>query len=127
LQKRKFEEAETETEFATQGEIAIGAVVIGEETLFVKEIPTAAKGSERHRDEEYELDDRANADGPAAGDETRSDAQTFKDAVSYQISDDDNSSIDTIQTEKQEDSRTYYLINGKVTLKMSPRRSRRKT
>jgi hypothetical protein len=83
LQKRKFEEAEAEMEFATQGEIAMGAVVIGEETLFVKEIPTAAKGGERHCHEECELDGRANADGSATGDETRSDAQTFKDAVSY--------------------------------------------
>jgi hypothetical protein len=88
--------AEAETEFATQGEIAMGAVEIVEETLFVKEIPTAAKGGERHCDEECELDDRANADGSATGDETRSDAQIFKDAVSYQILDDDNSSIDSI-------------------------------
>ena len=88
-----------------QGEIAIGAVEIVEETLFVKEIPTAAKGGERHCDKECELDDRANANGSSIGDETRSDAQIFKDAVSYQISDDDISSIDSIQAEKQEDCR----------------------
>jgi hypothetical protein len=119
--------AEAETEFATQGEIAMGAVEIVEETLFVKEISTAAKDGERYCDEECELDDRANADGSATGDETRSDAQTFKDAVFYQISDDDNSFINSIQAEKQEDCRTYYLIHGTVTLKMSPHGSCRKT
>ena len=74
----------------------MGAVEIVEETLFVKEIPTTTKGGERHYDEECEFDDRANANGSTIGDETRSDAQIFKDAVSYQILDDDNSSIDSI-------------------------------
>jgi hypothetical protein len=42
-----------------------------EETLFVAEMPTAANGNGRRHDEEWELDDRANADGSATGDGTR--------------------------------------------------------
>lgn len=116
MQEREFEEpeAEAETEFATQEEIAMGAVVMGEETLFVDEVPTAAEGGERHRDEECERDDRASADGSATGDETRSDAQTFEGAASHQISDDDNSSINSIRAETQEDGRTYYLTVGRL-------------
>ncbi len=41
MQEREFEEAEAETE------IAMGAVVIGEETQFVDEVPTAAEAGER--------------------------------------------------------------------------------
>src|SRR5271170_6705753 len=100
--EQEFEEAKAETEFAMQGEIATGAVVIGEETLFVEEVPTAAEG-ESHCDEECELDNRADADGSAIGDETRSDAQTFEDDV------------DRILAKKQGDGRTFYLIRGTVT------------
>ena len=39
----------------------MGAVEIVEETLFIKEIPTAAKGGERHCDEECELDNDDNS------------------------------------------------------------------
>ncbi|KAF8540205.1 hypothetical protein BDD12DRAFT_804699 [Trichophaea hybrida] len=113
-------EAEAETGFATQG-----AGEMEEETLFVDEMPTAADGSGRRRAEEGELDDRANADGSAIGDETRSDAQIFEDAASYQISDDD-SSVDSIQAEKQEDGRMQYFIHATVRVKMSPRGSRRR-
>ena len=104
----------------------MGAIEIVEETLFIKEMPTTTKSGERHCNEECELDDRANANGSATRDKTASNAQTFIDTISYQISD-DNSSIDSIQAEKQEDCRTYYLIYGTVTLKMSPRGSCRKT
>jgi hypothetical protein len=42
-----------------------------DETLFVAEMLTAANGNGRRHDEECELDDRANADGSATGDGTR--------------------------------------------------------
>jgi hypothetical protein len=73
--------AEVETEFATQG-----AAAIEEETLFVDEIPTAADGRGRRRYEDGDLDDRANTDGSAIGDETRSDTRIFEDGASHQIS-----------------------------------------
>jgi len=97
-----------------------------EETLFIVEMPTAADGSGRCRAGEGELDDRVNADGSATGDETRSDAQIFEDTASHQISDDDDSSLDSIRAEKQEDGRMYYVIRGTVTVKMSPHGSRRR-
>ena len=89
-------------------------------------MPTAADGSGRRRAGEGELDDRVNADGSATGDETRSDAQIFEDTASHQISDDDDSSLDSIGAEKQEDGRTYYVIHGTVTVKVSLRGSRRR-
>jgi hypothetical protein len=98
-----------------------------EEALFVVEMPTAADGSGRRRAGEGELGDRVNADGSATGDETRSDAQIFEDTASHQISDDDDSSVNRIQAEKQEGGRTYYVIHGTVTVKMCPYESRRKT
>lgn len=73
-----------EAEAETQGEIAMGAVVIGEETIFLDEVPTAAEGGERYRDEECEVDERSSADESAIGDETISDAQIFEDAASHQ-------------------------------------------
>jgi hypothetical protein len=118
---------EAKTEFATQGEIVMGAVKIVDETLFIKEIPTATKGGERHCNKECKLNDRANANKSTIGDKTRINAQTFKDAISYQILDDDNSSIDSIYVEKQEDCRMYYLIYRTVTLKISLCRSYYKT
>ena len=63
-------------------------------------MPTAADGSGRRRAGEGELDDRVNADGSATGDETRSDTQIFEDTASHQISDDDDSSLDSIRAEK---------------------------
>ena len=90
---------------------------IEEETLFVDEMPTVADGSGKRRDEEGELDDRANVDGSATGDETISDAQFLEGAASHQMSDDDSSSVDSILAEKQEDGRTYYLIRGTITVK----------
>jgi hypothetical protein len=56
-----------------------------EDTLFVAEMPTAADGNGRRRDEEGELDDRANVDGSATGDKTRSGPQILR-AASHQIS-----------------------------------------
>ena len=56
----------------------------------------------------------------------RNDARILEDAASYQISD-DNSSVDSMRAEKQEDGRAYYLIRGTITVKMSPYRSRRRT
>jgi hypothetical protein len=76
------------------------------ETLFVDKMPTAADGTGRHRDGEGELDDRANDDRSAMGYETIGDAQIFEDAASHQISYDDNNSVDSIWTEKQEENRT---------------------
>jgi hypothetical protein len=97
LLEREFEEAKAKMEFVMQGEIAIRAVVIGEETLFVKEVPTTTKG-ESHYNKECELNNRANANRSAIRDKTRSDAQTFED------------DIDCILAEKQGDGRTFYLI-----------------
>jgi hypothetical protein len=73
LLKQEFKEAKAKTEFATQREIAIRAVVIKEETLFVKEVLTAAKGKSYY-DKECELDNKANANKSAIGDKTKSDA-----------------------------------------------------
>jgi hypothetical protein len=61
----------------------------------------------RRRAGEGELDDRANADGSTTGDEIRSDTRILGDAASYQISDYDNSSVNSIRAEKQEDGRTW--------------------
>jgi hypothetical protein len=89
--------AEAETEFAKQE-----AGEIEEETLFVIEILTAASSSGRRRTGEGELNSRVNANRSAIGDETSSDAQSFEDAVSDQISDNDSSSFRSIRAEKQE-------------------------
>jgi hypothetical protein len=82
-------EAEAEVEFAMEGEIAMGAAVIREETLMAEEAPTALRGDEGHGDEEYELGELASVDASATGDETISDTEFFADAVSHQSSDDD--------------------------------------
>jgi hypothetical protein len=111
--------AEAETEFAMQGAGAIEG-----ETLFVAETPTTTDGSRRYRNGEGELDNRENAGGSATEDETIGDAQIFEDAASHQMSDNDNSSVDSIRAEKQEDSRTYHFTHGMVTVKISPHRSR---
>jgi hypothetical protein len=63
--------------------------LIGEETLFVDEVPTATKAGERRRYREFELDELASAKGSAAGDETISDDQGFEDATYYKSLDDD--------------------------------------
>jgi hypothetical protein len=96
---RPIAKARTETEFATQGE-----TLIGEETLFVDEVPTAAEAGERRHYREFELDELASANESATGDETISDDQVFEDDV------------DRILEEKQGDGRTFYLIHGTVTV-----------
>jgi hypothetical protein len=112
-------EARAETEFATQGETAIG-----EETLFVDKIPTAAEAGERCRYREFELDELASADESAIGDETISDDQVFEDAASYKSLDDDLYDVDRTPREKQGDSRACYLIHRIVTMKMNRHGSR---
>jgi hypothetical protein len=112
-------EARAEMEFVTQGETAIG-----EETLFVDEVPTAAKAGERRRYGEFELDELASADESATGDETISDDQVFEDAASYKSLDDDLYDVNCILGEKQGDGRTCYLIYGTVTMKMNLHGSR---
>jgi hypothetical protein len=87
--------AEAETEFAIQRAGAIEG-----ETLFVAETPTTTDGSRRHCNREGELDNRENAGGSATEDETIGDTQIFEDTASYQMSDNDNSSVDSIQAEK---------------------------
>jgi hypothetical protein len=71
------------TEIATQREIAIG-----EETLFVDGVPTAAEAGERRRCRECELDELASADESAIGEEMISDDQVFEDAAFHKRSDD---------------------------------------
>jgi hypothetical protein len=63
-----------------------------EEALFVDEMPTAADSTGRHCNRESELDDRANDNRSATGYKTIGNAQIFEDAVSYQISDNNNNS-----------------------------------
>jgi hypothetical protein len=117
---RPAAEAGAETEFATQEETAIG-----EEILFVDEVPTAAEAGERRCYDEFELDELASADEFATRDETISDDQVFKDAASHKSLDDDLYDVDRIPEEKQGDSRTYYLIRRTVTMKMNRHGSRR--
>jgi len=52
----------------------MSAVVMGEETLIVDDVPSAAEGGERRRDGECELDEWASANKSAIVDETISDA-----------------------------------------------------
>jgi hypothetical protein len=47
------------------------------------------------------------------------DAQIFKGTGSRQISDNDDSSADSILAKKQGDDRKYYAIHRTVTVKMS--------
>jgi hypothetical protein len=114
-------ETGAEREFATQGE-----TTIGEETLFVDKMPTAAEASERRRYNKFEIDELASADKSAIGDETISDNQVFEDAASYKSLDSGLYDVDRIPEEKQGDSRTCYLIRGTVTMKMNQYRSRRR-
>jgi hypothetical protein len=79
---RPAAKARAETEFATQGETAIG-----EEILFVDEVPTVAKASKRRCYDKFELDELASAN-KFATDETISDDQVFEDAASYKSLDD---------------------------------------
>jgi hypothetical protein len=81
-------EAEAETEYAMEGEIATGAAMIREETLPAGETPTPLGGDEGHSDKECRLDELASVDMSATGDETMSDAEFFADAVCCQSSDD---------------------------------------
>ena len=69
------------------------------------------------------FNDRANANGSATGDGT-SDTHIFEGAVSDQISDNNDSSVDSIWAEKQEDGRMHHPIHTTVTVRMKPRRSR---
>lgn len=114
-------EAGAETEFATQGE-----TTMGEEPLFVDEVPTAAEAGERRRYGKLELDELASADESATGDETMSDDPVFEDATSHKSLDDDLCDVDRIQGEKQGDGRTFYLIRGTVTVMMNLHGSHRR-
>jgi hypothetical protein len=95
--------------------------LIGEETLFVDEVPTAAKASECRRCGEFELNELASAKESATGNETISDDQGFEDATSYKSSDDNR-----ILGEKQGDGRTFYPIRRTVAVKMNLYGSRRR-
>jgi hypothetical protein len=103
---RPAAKARAKTEFATQGETPIE-----EETLFVDEVPTAAKASERRRYREFELDELASANKSPTENEMISDDQVFKNAANR------------ILEEKQGDGRTFYLIRGTVTVNMNLHRS----
>jgi hypothetical protein len=81
---RPITDAEAEIEFAIEGEIAIGAAMIREETLMAEEAPTALRGDKGHGDKECELGELASVNVSAIGDETISDAEFFADAISYQ-------------------------------------------
>ncbi|KAF8846422.1 hypothetical protein BDZ45DRAFT_700004 [Acephala macrosclerotiorum] len=111
-------EIEVETGFPTQE-----ASVIEKETLFADEMLIAVNSSRKRCDKESEFDNRANADGSTIKNETINNTQIFE---TYQISDDDNSSIGSIQAKKQKSSRMYYLIRGTVTMKISLYGSRRR-
>ncbi|KAH8163698.1 hypothetical protein CIB48_g4563 [Xylaria polymorpha] len=89
-------EAKAETEYAIEGEIAMEAAMIREETLPAEETPTplGVGGDEGHSDKECRLDELASVDMSAARDETMSDAEFFADAVSCQSSDDELFYID---------------------------------
>jgi hypothetical protein len=86
---RPITNAKAEMEFSMEGEIAMGAAVIREETLMAEEAPTALRGDEGHGDKKCELGELASVDASATGDKTISDAEFFADAVFYQSSDDD--------------------------------------
>jgi hypothetical protein len=88
--------------------------LIGEETVFVDEVPTAAKASERRYCKEVELDELASAEESAVGDETIINDQGFEDAASYKSLADD-----CILEGKQGDGRTFYSTRGTVTVKMN--------
>jgi hypothetical protein len=75
-------EAEAQTEYAMEGEIAM------EETLPAEETPTTLGGDEGHSDKECRLGELASVDVSATGDETMSDGEFFADAVSCRSSDD---------------------------------------
>jgi hypothetical protein len=77
-----------------EGEIAMEALMIREETLPVEETPTPLGGDEGHSDKECRLDELASVDISATGDETMCDAEFFVDAVSYQSSDNELFYID---------------------------------
>jgi hypothetical protein len=101
---------EAETKFA------MGAVVMGEETL--DEVPTAAAGERRH-DGECELDELPSADESATGDETINNDQVFEDAASHKSLDDGFDDVGLIPPEKRGDGR-IYLIHGTVTEMLLP-------
>ena len=111
-------EAKAKTEFAIQE-----ADTIEKETLFIAKTPTITNNSRKHCNREGELDNRANAGRSATGDKTIDNTQIFEDAASYQMSDNNNSSVDSIQAEKQ-DSRTYHFTYRIVTVKISLHKSR---
>ncbi len=140
-------EARAETEFATQGDTAMG-----EETLLVDKMLTAAEASERRRYGEFESDELASADESPTDDETISDDQVYEDAASHKSLDDESAigdeairddqvfqnatsykslndglyDVDRILGEKQGDSGTSYLVHGAITVKMNLHGSRRK-
>jgi hypothetical protein len=70
-------EAEAETEFAMEGEIAMGAAVIRE---MAEEVSTALRGSGGHGDEGCEFGELASIDASVTGDD---DVEFFADAVSH--------------------------------------------
>jgi hypothetical protein len=74
--KRAAGEAYPIDKLPTQGETPIG-----EETLFVDEVPTAAEAGERRCYREFELDELASADESPIRDETISDDHVFEDDV----------------------------------------------
>ncbi|CZR66317.1 uncharacterized protein PAC_16218 [Phialocephala subalpina] len=87
-------EAEAETEYVIEGEIAIEAAMIREETLPAGETPTPLGGDEVYSDKECRLDESVSVDMSATGDEIMSNAEFFADAVSCQSSDDELFYID---------------------------------
>ena len=97
---------------------------MGEETLFVDEVPTAAEAGKKRRYREFELDELASANKSAIRDETISNNQVFENAASYKSLDDNLYNVDHIPEEKQGDSRTCYLIRETVTIKINQYRSR---
>ena len=87
---RPITEAEAKIEFAIEGEIAIGATMIREETLIAEEALTTLRSDEGHGDKECELNELASVDTSTTGDEM------ISDTVSYQSSDDDLYCIDRL-------------------------------
>ena len=94
-----------------------------EESLFINEMPIAINDSENRRNEEGELDNSVYISRTTTGDEMLKDTQIFEGAASRQISDNENSPVNSILVEIQGDNGKYYIIRETVTVKMSPNES----
>ena len=115
--------AESAIEFAIRQGILVRGDKVKEESLFINEMPIAINDSENRRNEEGELDNSVYISRTTTGDEMLKDTQIFEGAASRQISDNENSPVNSILVEIQGDNGKYYIIRETVTVKMSPNES----